>query len=97
MDKKTTSIITVVATTLLCGLPGLIGLCMSTLAVLGAFLPDSSVPRDEVSLLVASSVTLAGLSLICLVIPIGIGFWAWWSYQKEQASIEELLIPEDDF
>ena len=94
MDKKTSSIIIIIASTLFCGLPGLIGVCMSTMAVMGALLPDSSVPQDDVGLLIASSLTTVGLSLICLVIPMGISFWAWWSYKKEQKSLEKLLIPE---
>ena len=97
MEKKTTSIIAVIATTLLCGLPGFMGICMSLMAILGAFLPDSSIPRDEVMLVLASSVTILGLSLICAVIPIGVGSWAWWSHKKEVTSIEQVLLPEEDF
>jgi len=97
MDQKTTKIIAVIATTLLCGLPGFIGICMSLLAFLGAFLPDSGTPRDEVMLVLASSATILGLSLICAIIPIGVGSWAWWSHKKEVASIEQVRLPEEDF
>ncbi len=97
MDKKTTSIIAVITATVLCGLPGFIGLCMASMSVLGAFLPNSSIPREEIPILLGASVTIIGLSLICLVIPIGIGFWAWWSQKKENLSMEGILVPEDDF
>jgi hypothetical protein len=97
MDKKTTSIITVIATTLLCGLPGLMGMCFGTFAVLGALLPDSGIPAEDVALVVGSSVTTLGLSLICTIIPIGVGLWAWRSYKKEKFSIDQTIIPEEDF
>jgi hypothetical protein len=97
MDKKTSSIITVVATTLLCGLPGFIGICLGMMAIVGTFLPDSGIPAEDVGLAVGASITIVGLSLICIVIPIGIGLWTWRSYQKEKTSIEQTIIPEDDF
>lgn len=70
---------------------------MSAMALFGALLPDSGIPRDEVVLLMASSATMTGLGLICMVIPVGIGFWTWWSYKKEAKAIEEILVPEEDF
>jgi formate hydrogenlyase subunit 3/multisubunit Na+/H+ antiporter MnhD subunit len=100
MDKKTTGIIAVIITTILCGIPGLAGLCMSSLAIFGAFLPDSSIANDEVLLVVASSVTIAGLSLLCLIVPIGIGLWTWATKKPQKRkviSMEEITIPEDDF
>ena len=97
MEKKTIGIIGVIATTLLCGLPGLAGLCLGAMAILGAFLPDSDIPQDEVAIVVASSATILGLSLICLVIPVGVGFWAWWLQKKETISMEGILVPDDDF
>ena len=97
MEKKTTKILAVIVTTLLCGLPGFIGTCMSLMALLGASLPDSGIPRDEVMLVFASSATILGMSLICAVIPIGVGSWAWWSHKKEIASIAQVVLPEEDF
>jgi O-antigen/teichoic acid export membrane protein len=97
MDKKTTSIITVIATTLLCGVPGFIGICMSLIAFVGMLFPDPSIAQDDVMVIVASSIMTLGLSLVCAVIPIGVSVWALWSYRKEQASIEQTVIPEEDF
>lgn len=97
MDKKTTSIITVVATTVFCGLPGLLGICLGAMAVIGALLPNSGIPSEDVAITVGTSATILGLSLICTVTPIGVGLWTWRSYQKEQTSIEQTIIPEDDF
>ena len=97
MEKKTVSIIAVIAATLLCGLPGFVGLCLGAMAILGAFLPDSGIPRDEIPILVGASATTLGLSLMCIIIPIGVGFWAWGSQKREALSMEEILVPDDDF
>ena len=70
---------------------------MSLVALLGILLPDANATQDEVMVVVSSAVMTLGLSLICLVIPVGIGFWTWRSYKKEQASIEQTVIPEEDF
>jgi hypothetical protein len=96
MEKKT-AIITVMIATLVCGLPGLIGICLGMLAVIGTLLPDSGVPSEDLGLAIGASVSILGVSLICTVIPIGIGLATWRSYQKEQTSIEQTVIPEDDF
>ena len=70
---------------------------MSLVALLGTLLPDSNISQDEVMVVVSSAVMTLGLSLICLVIPVGIGLWMWRSYRKEQISIEQTIIPEEDF
>ena len=97
MHKKNIRIISVIATTLLCGLPGLAGLCLGAIALLGGFLPDSDVPAEDIPLLIGSSIMILGLSLVFIVIPIGIGLWSWWSQKSETASMESLILPEDDF
>ena len=97
MDKKTTRIISVIAATLLCGLPGLIGLCFGAIALLGGFMPGGAIPQEDIPLLIGSSIMILGLSLVFIVIPIGTAIWAWWSHKTEQASIEALILPEDDF
>jgi hypothetical protein len=97
MDKKTSGIVAVLGSILLCGLPGFCVLCMSMVVAIGPLLPDSDVPPEEVGLVITSAVSMIGLSLICLVIPIGVGFWSWRSYQKEEFGIRKVLIPEDDF
>jgi len=97
MDKKTTRIIALIATIFLCGLPGLLGLCFGSMALLGGFLPDGAIPQEDLALLVGSSIMILGLSLIFIVIPVGIGIWTWWSHKTEKASMEALILPEDDF
>jgi hypothetical protein len=97
MEKKTIGIITVAITTFLCGLPGLAGLCFGSLALLGNFMPGSGVPDEDVAIVAGFAIMTMGLSLVAIAIPIGIGIWTSWSSKKEQASIEQVLIPEDDF
>jgi hypothetical protein len=97
MEKKTLGIITVAATVFLCGLPGLAGLCLGSLALLGSFLPDSGAPAEDTALVIGGSIMTLGLSLIFIAIPIAVGIWTWWSHKKEAASMEQLILPEDDF
>jgi hypothetical protein len=97
MEKKTIWIITVIGTTFLCGLPGLAGLCLGSLALLGAIIPDSGLPGEDTGLIIGGSIMILGLSLIFIAIPIGLGFWAWWSQKTEAAILEKTVVPEDDF
>jgi hypothetical protein len=43
MDKRTAGIIATVATVLLCGLPGLVGLCMGAMFALVSFIPGAQI------------------------------------------------------
>ena len=97
MDRKTIAIITVVATTFLCGLPGLAGLCFGSLALLGGLMSDSAIPGEDTALVIGSSIMILGLSLVFIAIPIGVGLWTWWSQKTEATSMQALIIPEDDF
>jgi len=97
MDKKTTSIIAILITTFLCGLPGLCGLCLGSLAMVGAFLPENGIPSEDVALTVGISAMMVGLSLVFIAIPIGIGIWVWWSQRSVVTQMDQVIIPEDDF
>jgi len=97
MEKKTIGIITVIATIFLCGLPGLAGLCLGSLALAGSFLPESGVPGEDTALVLGSSIMILGLSLVFIAIPIGLGIWIWWSQKSEATRMEKLIVPEDDF
>ena len=97
MDKKTTSILVVLFTVFCCGLPGLCGLCFGSLSVLGSFTPNNGIPPEDIALTIGVSVMVMGLSLIAVAIPLGIGIWNWWSRKAEAISLDEVLIPDDDF
>ncbi|HBX70997.1 MAG TPA: hypothetical protein DEH25_16885 [Chloroflexi bacterium] len=96
MDKKTLTI-TIIITTLLCGLPGLCGLCFGSMAILGAFLPDTGIAPEEATLVTGIAVMIVGASMIAILIPLGIGVWNWWAQRPDEISMDEVLIPEDDF
>jgi hypothetical protein len=97
MEKKTLTIV-IIITTLLCGLPGLCGLCFGSMAIFGSFVPDASGnPPQDAALVVGIGITMVGLSLVFIAIPIGIGVWNWWSKKPKIISMDEILIPEDDF
>ena len=97
MDKKTLSIISIIATTLLCGLPGLGGVCFGSMALLGSLMLENDLPGEDTTLVIGSSIMILGLSMVFITIPIGIGIWTWWSQKSEAASMEMLILPEDDF
>lgn len=97
MDKKTTSIVAILIATIFCGLPGLCGLCLGSLAMVGAFVPDNGIPSEDVALTVGVSIMMVGLSLVFIAIPIGIGIWTWWSQKAIATKMDQVIIPEDDF
>jgi hypothetical protein len=77
MDKKTTGLIATIATALLCGCPGLIGLCMGAMfAIVGA------IPGSDIDVMGSSDPSAAigtGLAMLCvgvifIAIPIVVGF-----------------------
>ena len=96
MEKKTLTTI-IIITTLLCGLPGLCGLCLGSLTILGGLLPDSGLAPEEVGLVIGIAIMIIGLSLTAIAIPVGIGMWNWWSRRPKSIPMDEILIPEDDF
>jgi hypothetical protein len=97
MDKKTASIIGVVAASLLCGLPGLAGLCIGTLAIIGANLPESGFNPEEVRVAAGSGVFLICLGVVFVAIPI---VTAILTREKKRPAAEEIVdvsIPDEDF
>ncbi len=76
MDKKTTGLIATIATALLCGCPGLFGLCFGSTSVLASLVPGadinvfgSSDPAAATTMGIASLC----LSVIFIAIPIVVG------------------------
>lgn len=77
MDKKTTATIATVATALLCGCPGLFGLCFGGISVIASFAPGAEInvfgSSDPGSAMTMGFATLC-LSIIFIAIPIVVGF-----------------------
>jgi hypothetical protein len=70
MDKKTTGIIVTVVTAILCGCPGLAGLCIGFVASIASFSPDAT--DDPRSVLTGGLIFLC-ISLILIAIPVIVG------------------------
>ena len=97
MDRKTISILTIIASTILCCLPGAAGLCFGSLALVGSFFPGEAVPAEDQLQVAGAAVMILGLSLVFMAIPLGAGIWFWRKQKTEAAHMQQLLIPEDDF
>ena len=76
MDKKQVGLIATVATALLCGCPGLFGLCMGTTSIFASFVPDADIDvfgsNDPAAATTMGFVFLC-LSVIFIAIPIVVG------------------------
>lgn len=77
MDKKTTGTIATVATALLCGCPGLFGLCIGAISTLASFVPGADIDifgsNAPSSALTMGLVSLCG-GVILIAIPVVVGF-----------------------
>lgn len=78
MDKKKTGIIATVASTLLCGCPGLFGLCWGAIAAFAGFFPGSDIDifgsSSSNTALITGIATLC-VSILLIAIPIAVGFF----------------------
>ena len=76
MDKKTTGLIATIATALLCGCPGLFGLCIGGTSVIASFIPGANIDvfgsNDPAAATTMGFVFLC-LSVIFIAIPIVVG------------------------
>ena len=76
MDKKTTGLIATIATALLCGCPGIFGLCMGSTSLIAGFVPGAEIDvfgsSDPASATTMGIVSLC-LSVIFIAIPIVVG------------------------
>jgi hypothetical protein len=97
MDRKTIGILTIIASTILCSLLGLAGLCFGTLALAGVFFPGEAVPAEDKLQVAGTAVMILGISLVFIAIPLGVGIWFWRKRKIDAALMQQLLIPEDDF
>ena len=77
MDKKTTGLIATIATAVLCGCPGLFGLCLGSTSLLASSVPSADIDvfgsNDPAAAITMGLVSLC-LSVIFIAIPIVVGF-----------------------
>lgn len=77
MDKRTTGIIATVATTLLCGCPGLFALCFGAISAVVGFIPGADIDiggsNDPAAAITMGLVALC-LGIIGVAVPVVVGF-----------------------
>lgn len=96
MDKRTVGLIGVVITTLLCGLPGLAGLCMGPLAIWGTTLPDNTLGPGDTNLAIGGGIFILVVSIFFVALPVVIGLLTLQGPKLKDLELNE-PIPSDDF
>ena len=77
MDKKTTGLIATIATAILCGCPGLVGLCMGAMFALVGAIPGSDIDvmgSSDPSAAIGTGLGMLCVGVIFIAIPIVVGF-----------------------
>ena len=77
MDKKTTGLIATIATAVLCGCPGLIGLCMGVMFATVGTIPGSNIDiggSSDPAAAIGTGIAMLCVGLIFVAIPIVVGF-----------------------
>lgn len=78
MDKKKTGIIATIASTLLCGCPGLFGLCLGAITAFAGFFPGSDIDifgSSAPNTALITGIVALCVSLLLIAIPIAVGFF----------------------
>jgi hypothetical protein len=77
MDKKTTGLIATIATAILCGCPGLFGLCMGAMFAIVGAIPGSNIDvmgSSDPSAAIGTGLAMLCVGLIFVAIPVVVGF-----------------------
>jgi len=77
MDKKTTGLIATIATALLCGCPGLLGLCMGGMFAIVGTIPGSNIDiggSSDPAAAIGTGIAMLCVGVIFIAIPIVVGF-----------------------
>ena len=99
MEKKTAGMIGLVAAILLCGLPGLCGLCMGPLFAIAGMIPGADI--DIFGSGDPSSAIGMGIAILCgSVLFVAIPVLVWFFAVREKPAAEEVVeyneeMPED--
>ena len=76
MDKKTTGLIATIATALLCGCPGLLGLCMGGMFAVVGMIPGSNIDMggsSDPAAAIGTGIAMLCVGVIFIAIPIVVG------------------------
>ena len=97
MDKRTSGIVATVAAVLLCGCPGLFGLCFGLVFAFVGMVPGSEINiggRSDPGAAISTGLTLICFGLVFVIIPIVVGFLALRNRNKAGAvSFDEPVPP----
>ena len=101
MDKKTAGIIGLVAAIFFCGLPGLCGLCMGPLSIIGGLIPGSDI--DIFGSNDPGAAIGFGIATLCVgVLFVAVPFLVWYFTLRNKPASEKVIdhdvpMPENDF
>ena len=100
MDKKTGGLIGLIASIVLCGLPGLCGLCAGPLFAIVGFIPGSEIDifgSSEPSAAIGYGIGTLCLSVIFVAIPVAVWYFAVRNKPAAEEVVEydEPIPPED--
>jgi len=99
MDKRTVSIVGIVLTVLLCGLPGLCGLFAGPLFAVIGLIPGANIDMfgssDPASAITFGITTLC-VSVILVAIPIALAFFTF-RKKKDESGVIDVVAGPDDF
>lgn len=85
MNNRNTSLIATVVATVLCGCPGLLGLCFGLTSVFASFMPDAQI--DVFGSNDPAAATTMGLVTLCVsVIFIAIPIATWFFTRRQEAA-----------
>jgi hypothetical protein len=91
MDKKTGSMIALVATILCCGLPGCFSLCFGSIFVIAGVVPGSNIDiggSSDPTTAIGTGIAMLCVSLILIAIPLAVAFF---TLRKKPAPAAENL------
>ncbi len=96
MDKKTVGIIATVATALMCGCPGLFGMCWGSIAAFASFVPGADIDiggSSDPEAALFSGLGALCLGVIFLAIPIVVGVFTLRKRNEEIIDYNEPIPP----
>lgn len=98
MDKKTTGMIATGVAVLLCGCPGLFGLCMGSIFTLVGFIPGSDIDiggSSDPAAAIMMGITMLCMSVVFIAIPIAVGFFMLRNKDEEDIIEYDEPLPVD--
>ena len=96
MDKKKTSIILIILSSLLCGIPGLAAFCLGSMSILGSLIPNGELTQADSKMALIGGIIIVFLGLLLVAAPILTWLITRNTKNQRETSSDE-VIPEEDF